>query len=92
MTTALEPKVPSLSSPWAWGGAAALHALRTLRAWRERAPERRRLLSLSDYALRDIGKSREDVAPSLHPAVWIMGESDQPYWRAKMNRICRLPL
>jgi uncharacterized protein YjiS (DUF1127 family) len=91
MTTALEPKVRPLSSPWAWGGAAVLHALTTLRAWPERARERRRLLSLSDCALRDSGKSREDVAPSLHPAAWIIGEGDQPYWRARINGICRLP-
>jgi uncharacterized protein YjiS (DUF1127 family) len=91
MTTALEPKARSHSSPWPWG-AAVLHTLTTLRAWCARARERRRLLSLSDRALRDIGMSREDVAPSLHPAIWIMGESDQPYWRAKINRIRRLPL
>jgi uncharacterized protein YjiS (DUF1127 family) len=91
MTTALEPKTRLPSSPWTWG-VAVLHALTMLRAWRERARQRRRLLSLSDHALRDIGKSREDVAPSLHPTVWITGESDQPDWRAKINRICRLPL
>ena len=84
MTTALEPKVRSLSSRWTWGGAAVIHALTTLQAWPERARDRRQLLSLSDYYLRDIGKSREDVAPSLHPAAWIIGESDQPYWRARI--------
>jgi uncharacterized protein YjiS (DUF1127 family) len=92
MTTALESKARSHSSPWPWVGTAVLHALMMLRAWPERVRERRRLLSLSDRALRDIGKSREDVAPSLHPAAWIMGEGDQPYWRAKINKICRLPL
>ena len=92
MTTALEPKARLLFSPWAWGGTAVLHALTALRAWPERVSERRRLLSLSDRTLQDIGKSSEDVAPSLHSAVWIVGESDQPYWRARINRICRLPL
>ena len=91
MTTALEPKAHLHSSPWT-SGVAILHTLTTLRAWCARARERRGLLSLSDRVLRDIGMSREDVAPSLHPAVWITRESDQPDWRAKINRICRLPL
>jgi uncharacterized protein YjiS (DUF1127 family) len=56
-----------------------------LLAWHVLARERRRLLALSDYALRDIGMSREDVALSLRPVPWIMGESDQPLWRARVN-------
>jgi uncharacterized protein YjiS (DUF1127 family) len=91
MTTITELKARSHSSSWTSVGAAIGHIMRTLMAWHDRAHERRQLLLLSDYALRDIGKSREDVAPSLHPAPWIMGEGDQPYWRAKVNSICRLP-
>jgi uncharacterized protein YjiS (DUF1127 family) len=39
-------------------------------AWHERARQRRRLRSLDDYMLRDIGLSRADVE----------GEADKPFW------------
>jgi uncharacterized protein YjiS (DUF1127 family) len=91
MTTITEPKARSQSSSWTSVGVAIGHIMRTLMAWHDRARERRQLLLLSDYALRDIGKSREDVAPTLRPAPCIIGEGDQPYWRARVNWACRLP-
>jgi uncharacterized protein YjiS (DUF1127 family) len=39
--------------------------------WLERARERRQLLSLSDRALQDFGRSRADAA----------NEGDKPFWR-----------
>ena len=39
-------------------------------SWHERARQRRRLRSLDDYMLRDIGLSRADVE----------GEADKPFW------------
>ena len=92
MTTIAESKARAKSSHRGASVAAVIvRAVMRVLAWHERARERRRLLALSEYALRDIGKSREDVAPSLRPAPWIMGQSDQPLWRARVNRICRLP-
>lgn len=49
--------------------ALALHALST---WRERARQRRALLTLSDAMLRDIGISRCDAC----------GEGWKPFWQA----------
>jgi uncharacterized protein YjiS (DUF1127 family) len=94
MVMITEPKARShsSSSSWASVGVAISHIVRTLMAWHDRAREGRQLLLLSDDALKDIGRSYADVASSMPRAVWIMGESDQPYWRAKINRICRLPL
>ena len=85
MTTDAELKARTKSSYWASVGAVVVWTVMRVLAWHERARERRRLLALSEYALRDIGKSREDVAPSLRPAPWIMGESDQPSWRARIS-------
>jgi len=61
-------------------------------AWHDRVRERRQLLSLSDHALKDIGRSRTDVASSMPRPVWIMGEGDQPYWRARMYAFAPLEL
>ena len=87
MTTITEPKAQSHPSFWTSIGVAIGRIVRTLMAWHDRARERRQLLSLSDYALMDIGRSRADVASSMPRAVWTLGESDQPYWRARIN--CR---
>ena len=92
MTTIAESKARAKSSHRGASVAAVIvRAVMRVLAWHEQARERRRLLALSDYALRDIGMSREDVALSLRPAPWIMGQSDQPLWRARVNWICRLP-
>ena len=85
MTTMTEPKVQSHFSSWTSVGVAIGHIVRTLMAWHDLARARRQLLSLSDRALKDIGKNRADVASSMPRAVWTMGEGDQPYWRAKIN-------
>jgi uncharacterized protein YjiS (DUF1127 family) len=91
MTTITEPKARSNSSFWASVGATIVHAVKTLLAWHERARQRRHLLLLSDYALKDIGKSRADLASPMPRAVWTMGDGDQPYWLARINWTCRLP-
>jgi uncharacterized protein YjiS (DUF1127 family) len=91
MTTITEPKARSHPSFWASVGAVIVHPVMALLAWHEPTRQRRQLLSLSDYALKDIGKSRDDVASSLSRAVWIMGEGDQPCWRASINWIGRQP-
>jgi uncharacterized protein YjiS (DUF1127 family) len=62
-------------------GAVIVRAVMRVLAWHERARQRQ-LLLMSDHALRDIGKSRDDIASSLPRALWTMGESDQPSWRA----------
>lgn len=85
MTTMAEPKAPSHSSLWASVGVAIGHIVRRLMAWHGQTCERRQLLSLSDRALKDIGRSRADVASSMPRAVWTMGEGDQPDWRARIN-------
>jgi uncharacterized protein YjiS (DUF1127 family) len=45
--------------------------MRVLLGWAERARQRRALLSLDDWMLKDIGLSRADV----------MREYDKPIWR-----------
>ena len=85
MTTITEPNARSHSSSWIPAGAAIGHIVRTLMAWHDRAHERRQLFSLSDHVLNDIGRSRADLASSMPRAVWVMGESDQPYWRARIT-------
>ncbi len=82
MTTITEPNA---RSSWISAGAAIGRIVRTLMAWHDRARERRQLFSLDDRALNDIGKSRADLASSMPPAVWVMGEGDQPYWRARIT-------
>jgi uncharacterized protein YjiS (DUF1127 family) len=89
MMTITESKARSHSSSSTSVGVAISHIVRTLMARYDRAREGRKLLSLSDHALKDIGRSRADVASSMPRAVWVMGESDQPYWRARIYRICR---
>ena len=84
MTTISESKARSHSWSWTSAGVAIGHTVRTLMAWHDRARGRRQLPSLSDRALKDIGRSRADVASSMPRPVWIIGESDQPYWRARM--------
>src|SRR5262244_3974934 len=84
MTTISEAKARSHPSSWTSAGVAIGHTVRILMAWHDRARGRRQLLSLSDRALKDIGRSRADVASSMPRPVWIIGESDQPYWRARM--------
>jgi uncharacterized protein YjiS (DUF1127 family) len=84
MTTITEAKERSHSSSWASLGVAMDHIVRTLMAWHDRAQGRRQLLSLSDHILKDIGRSRADIAMSMPHLIWIMGESDQPFWWARM--------
>ena len=47
-------------------------ALSTMRTWRQRAHTRRRLLTLNDHLLADIGVSRADV----------IREANKPFWQA----------
>jgi uncharacterized protein YjiS (DUF1127 family) len=44
--------------------------LRTLVGWAERARQRRALLSLDDWMLKDIGLSRADVLHEYAKPVW----------------------
>ncbi|MCI0429007.1 MAG: DUF1127 domain-containing protein [Rhodospirillales bacterium] len=57
---------------WATAGAFISNLITNLFVWLDRARERRQLLSLSDRALQDFGRSRADAA----------GEGDRPFWRA----------
>jgi uncharacterized protein YjiS (DUF1127 family) len=52
-------------------GAGLRSLLGRIRAWRERARQRRHLAGLNDHMLRDIGLTRGDV----------MAESSKPFWR-----------
>src|SRR5215469_6731551 len=85
MTTISEAKARSHSSSWTSDGVAIGHIVRTLMAWHDRARGRRELLSLSDHFLKDIGISRPTSPTPMPRQVWIMGESDQPYWRARIT-------
>jgi uncharacterized protein YjiS (DUF1127 family) len=85
MTTMSKAKARSHSSSWTSTGVAIGHMVRTLRAWHDRARGRRQLLSLSDHFLTDIGISRADVTSPMPGPAWIMGESDQPRWRARIT-------
>lgn len=65
---------PASLSASRWTAAGSLvgeFAMRVL-VWLERARERRQLLSLSDRALQDFGKSRADAE----------SEGDKPFWKA----------
>ena len=65
---------PAPLNPSRWTAAATLVSeliMHTL-VWLERARERRQLLSLSDRALQDFGKSRADAE----------SEGYKPFWRA----------
>jgi len=59
-------------SRWAAAGAFVSKLATSLLVWLERTRERRQLLSLSDRALQDFGRSRADAA----------GEGDKPFWQA----------
>lgn len=65
---------PEALNPSRWTAAAALvsELFMGLLVWLERARERRQLLSLSDRALQDFGKSRADAE----------SEGCKPFWRA----------
>jgi len=84
MTTIAESKARTKSSNWVSVGAVIVRNEMRVLAWHERARQRQ-LLLMSDHALRDIGKSRDDIASSLPRALWTMGESDQPSWRATIH-------
>ena len=90
MTTIAE-KAQSRSSIWDAVGTAFIYSVKMLLARHERARRYRQLLFLSDYALKDIGKSRNDIASSAPDAVWMpgavwsLGEVDQPCWRVRIN-------
>jgi uncharacterized protein YjiS (DUF1127 family) len=89
--TMIAEKGQSRSPFWIAVGTAFIHAVRMVLAWHERARQYPQLLFLSDYALKDIGKTRDDIESSvpgvvwMPGAVWIMGEDDQPCWRARIN-------
>jgi uncharacterized protein YjiS (DUF1127 family) len=61
---------PRGRSPASFGFRAA-SLLRHVLAWSERIRQRRALLTLDDWMLRDIGVSRADV----------MRECDKPFWQ-----------
>jgi uncharacterized protein YjiS (DUF1127 family) len=84
MTTIAESKARTKSLYWASVGAVIVRALMKVLTWHEWARRRQRP-RMSDHALRDIGLSRDDIASSLPRALWTMGESDQPSWRATIH-------
>lgn len=51
-------------------GALAVRGLVTLVFWQERARERRRLASLDDFMLRDIGLSRSQIEQEISKPFW----------------------
>ena len=57
---------------WTAAGTLVSELVMRLLVWFERARERRQLLSLSDRALQDFGRSRADAA----------AEGFKPFWRA----------
>ena len=63
---------PALLNPQMVAGLLAGELVMRLLVWLERARERRQLLSLSDRALQDFGKSRADAE----------SEGYKPFWRA----------
>jgi uncharacterized protein YjiS (DUF1127 family) len=65
---------PVLLNPSRWTAAGPLvgELVMRLLVWLERARERRQLLSLSDRALQDFGRSRVDAE----------SEGYKPFWRA----------
>jgi uncharacterized protein YjiS (DUF1127 family) len=84
MTTIAESKARTKSLYWASVGAVIVRAVMKVLTWHARERQRQLLLA-SDHALRDIGLSRDDIASSLPRALWTMGESDQPSWRATIH-------
>jgi uncharacterized protein YjiS (DUF1127 family) len=50
--------------------AVAVHAVLKLMVWQERARERRRLATLDDHMLRDIGLSRSQVEYEISKPFW----------------------
>lgn len=52
-------------------GVAASRLLVLFAAWRSHAAERRYLVGLSEYHLKDIGLSRSDVTPDSAPQFWL---------------------
>ena len=62
--------------PAAWRPATLRRAGATLRLWRRRIGDRRRLAELSERDLRDIGATRADV----------QAEIATPFWRAAPPR------
>src|SRR5262249_34338898 len=61
---------------WVAAGAAISQFATAPLVWWDRALMRRPLLSLSDYALKDIGWSRADI----------MSDDDRASWRARIGR------
>src|SRR5262245_37429517 len=68
-------ELKSHPSFWVAAWAAIGHFATALLVWRESARLHRQLLSLSDHALKDIGRSRADT----------MGEGDPRFWRARID-------
>jgi uncharacterized protein YjiS (DUF1127 family) len=50
--------------------ALAVHGAVKVIVWQERSRERRRLATLDDFMLRDIGISRSDVAHEVNKPFW----------------------
>ena len=75
MAMITERQGTSHTSLWTTAGAAIGHVVAMLHIWQERARQRRELLSLSDHALRDIGRSRAEA----------LREARQPFWRIKSD-------
>jgi len=64
-TSAPGGRAPASSGSW------AASLLRYILTWSERVRQRRALLALDDWVLKDIGLSRAEV----------MRESDKPFWQ-----------
>lgn len=50
--------------------ALAVHAAMQVVTWQERSRERRRLASLDDFLLRDMGLSRSDIHVEIRKPFW----------------------
>ena len=61
-----------LLSGWELAGSQARQASKTLKKWRSRHQQRRRLAELPDFILKDIGIGRIEA----------LQESEKPFWRA----------
>lgn len=62
----------SLAGSWAVQalGLALAHGLTALVVWQERARERRRLATLDERLLRDVGLSRADIEQEIRKPFW----------------------
>ena len=70
MVSLIHPRVER--APVGSLGRMAVRLRRSLRAWRERARQRREFAALTERDLRDIGRTRAEIADALA----------KPFWRA----------